>query len=92
MLLGPVFRAELVRTARRRRYYFLRVLYGLALLFLVWTYFESLRVSLERRGGRPLLGDLAHFAKQTFVALAVLQLATILALVPALFGGVLPLA
>ena len=89
MLLGPVFRAELVRTARRRRYYFLRVLYGLALLFLVWTYFESLRVSLERRGGRPLLGDLAHFAKQTFVALAVLQLATILALVPALFGGVI---
>ena len=42
MLLGPVFRAELVRTARRRRYYLLRVVYGFALLLLVWVSYLGL--------------------------------------------------
>ena len=35
MLLGPVFRAELLRTARRRRYYAIRLIYGLLLLAII---------------------------------------------------------
>ncbi len=43
MLLGPVFRGELIRTARRRHYYSLRVGYGLVLLLVIWLNFQSLR-------------------------------------------------
>jgi ABC-type transport system involved in multi-copper enzyme maturation permease subunit len=63
MLLGPVFRAELLRTARKRHYYFLRVVYGIVLLMILWL--------------------------NTFVWFMGVQLATILVLVPTLFGGVI---
>jgi hypothetical protein len=89
MLLGPVFRAELIRTSRRRRYYVLRVVYGIALLVLVWMKYMGLISRAEVRGGRPLISDVAEFALSTFLAFAVLQLATILVIVPALFGGVI---
>ena len=36
MLPGPVFNVELITTARRPRYYAFRVVYGLAILLLVW--------------------------------------------------------
>jgi ABC-type transport system involved in multi-copper enzyme maturation permease subunit len=83
MLMGPVFRAELLRTSRQRRYYALRLVYGLVLLALVWTGYEQLR------DHRPVIStaDLASFAMSTFVAFAVLQLVTVLLLVPPLFGG-----
>jgi len=89
MLLGPVFRAELIRTARRRHYYFLRVVYGFALLLLFWVNFQSLQTTTAWRGGRPLIEDFAAFAFSTFVWFMGVQLATILILVPALFGGVI---
>lgn len=89
MLLGPVFRAELVRTARRRRYYVLRFLYGAALLFLVSVSYISLADLATLRGGKPLISDVARFAFETFVQFALLQLVTIVALVPLLFGGVI---
>jgi ABC-type transport system involved in multi-copper enzyme maturation permease subunit len=89
MLLGPVFRAELIRTARRRRYYLLRVGYGLILLFLIWEHHVGLVAEAEMRGGLPSIADVANFATQTFVAFAAVQISVILALVPALFGGVI---
>jgi ABC-type transport system involved in multi-copper enzyme maturation permease subunit len=89
MLLGPVFRAELLRTARRRHYYFLRSLYGVVLLMIVWLNYESLVMMARERGGKPLIADFAAFAMTTFVWFAGVQLATILILVPALFGGVI---
>ena len=33
MLFGPIFHSELLMTARRKRYYAARVLYGVALLY-----------------------------------------------------------
>src|SRR5262249_16514074 len=83
MLMGPVFRAELLRTARQRRYYVLRLVYGLVLLLLVWTGYEQMR------WGQPVvsLADVAGFATTTFVSFAVVQLVTVLLLVPAVFGG-----
>jgi ABC-type transport system involved in multi-copper enzyme maturation permease subunit len=83
MLMGPVFRAELLRTSRQRRYYALRLIYGLLVLALVWTGYEELR----RR--RPVIStpEVASFAMSTFAAFGVLQLITVLLLVPPLFGG-----
>jgi ABC-type transport system involved in multi-copper enzyme maturation permease subunit len=89
MLLGPVFRAELLRTARKRHYYFLRVVYGIVLLMILWLNFEQLLVMAQIRGGKPLIADFAEFAMKTFVWFMGVQLATILVLVPTLFGGVI---
>ena len=89
VLLGPVFRAELVRTPRRSRYYTLRVIYGLVLIFLLWANYQNLLSIAERRGGDPLITDYSDFALTTFTWFASVQLATILMLIPALFGGVI---
>jgi ABC-type transport system involved in multi-copper enzyme maturation permease subunit len=37
MLPGPLFRVDLVATSRRTRYFVLRIIYGLLLLFFLWT-------------------------------------------------------
>ena len=89
MLLGPVFRAELLRTARKRHYYSLRTVYAIILLLIVWSNFQGLLERAETRGGSPLIDDFAEFALNTFLWFAGVQLATILILVPALFGGVI---
>ena len=83
MLMGPVFRAELLRTGRQKRYYALRLIYGLVLLVLVWTAYEQLRWRLAV----IKLADVAQFAATTFMAFGVVQLITVLLLVPAVFGG-----
>jgi ABC-2 family transporter protein len=87
MLLGPVFRAELVRTPRRRRYYSLRVVYGIVLIFLIWANYYDLRERAAFRGGDPSIDDMSRFALTTFIWFASVQLGTILLLVPSLFGG-----
>jgi ABC-type transport system involved in multi-copper enzyme maturation permease subunit len=89
MLLGPVFRAELLRTARRQHYYSLRVIYGMVLLLILWSNYERLLDMAGVRGGKLLIADSAEFALTTFAWFAGVQLATILILVPTLFGGVI---
>jgi ABC-type transport system involved in multi-copper enzyme maturation permease subunit len=83
MLLGPIFRAELLRTARRRRYYVMRLFYGMLLLFVIWTGYES----ATRWSSTITIDKAAEFAFNTFATFAVVQLITILVLIPALFGG-----
>ena len=39
--LGPVMRYELITTSRRRRYYVLKVVYGLVLLAQLWMLFRD---------------------------------------------------
>src|SRR5262245_35780463 len=87
MLLGPVFRAELIRTPRRRRYYVLRVVYGLALLVLVWLNYLDMMVMARYRGGLVWISEAASFALSTFRAFAIVQVVTLFFLIPALFGG-----
>jgi ABC-type transport system involved in multi-copper enzyme maturation permease subunit len=83
MLLGPVFRAELLRTARRARYYVLRLLYGGLLLLVVWAIYD------DRFHGRSTISirQVAEYAGATFYTFAIVQLVTVLVLVPALFAG-----
>jgi ABC-type transport system involved in multi-copper enzyme maturation permease subunit len=83
MLMGPVFRSELLRTARRGRYYLLRALYGALLLLVVWGGYEG---TFAGRTGVPLK-QVASFAEKTFVTFAVVQLVTVLVLIPPLYGG-----
>lgn len=83
MILGPIFRAELLRTARRRRYYALRTLQGLLLLFIIWMSYQRMnpdQVTLT-------IDEAANFARETFESFAVIQLVAILLIIPALFGG-----
>jgi ABC-type transport system involved in multi-copper enzyme maturation permease subunit len=83
MLLGPVFRSELLRTSRRLRYYVMRLLYGMLLLFIIWTAYES-----TLRGRLTVsISEAATFAQNTFITFSIVQLITILLLIPALFGG-----
>jgi ABC-type transport system involved in multi-copper enzyme maturation permease subunit len=85
MLMGPIFRSELLRTARRKRYYMLRVLYGLLLLLLIWARYER-KIPLD---GVMTIADVAAFAGETFIMFAVVQMVTVLLLIPPLFGGVI---
>ena len=99
MLLGPVFRAELLRTARRRRYYVLRFFYGLLLLFIIWAGYEAeIRTAsvasvgpggelIVQRSSTVTIDQAARFAENMFIRFAVVQLVAILLLIPALFGG-----
>ena len=48
--LGPVMRYELITTSRRRRYYFIRVIYGLLLLGQLWMLFRSVGSQPSDRG------------------------------------------
>ncbi len=59
-------------------------LYGLVLLMLVWTAYEQLRWRLT---GDQRWRTSRSSPRTTFIAFAVLQLITVLLLVPAVFGG-----
>jgi ABC-type transport system involved in multi-copper enzyme maturation permease subunit len=84
MAIGPVFRFELVRTARRRRFFVARFLIG-AILFvmLVWAF-------VSQFGWRALgltrfsLHDLADFGYGVVASILTIQAGLVLVLAPAL--------
>jgi ABC-type transport system involved in multi-copper enzyme maturation permease subunit len=83
MLMGPVFRSELLRTARRPRYYTLRLVYGAILLLLVWSGYQQ-----SFGGSRTAsIARVAMFAADTFFIFAIVQLVTAFVLIPPLFAG-----
>ncbi len=90
MLPGPVFNVELVTTARRRRYYAVRVGYGLSLLAILWQNYRSLiGWDDSRAGGEFSSNQLAGFARETFQGLMIVQGIAVLALTPAMVAGVI---
>lgn len=84
--LGPVLRYELITTARRRRYYLARVVYGAALLALLWGEFGQWEFR-HPAGSAPEV--LHEFAESTFIAFARVQFVAMLFLIPALSAGVI---
>jgi len=87
MLLGPLFRVEMVTVARRRRYFVLRVVYGLLALFILWVSYTNLR-SFAAGGAESIsIRQGAHLATEFFVAFSWLQIIAILAVGPALSVG-----
>jgi ABC-type transport system involved in multi-copper enzyme maturation permease subunit len=84
MLLGPIFRVELVSVARRRRYFVLRVLYALLILFVLWTTYSS---AYYLRSGQPSIRASAMLAAGFFVSFSWLQVLSILLVGPAMAAG-----
>lgn len=83
MILGPVFRSELMRTARRKRYYILRFVYGAVLLAPFWNAYEGTFAGANT--AKTAAGT--RFAEGTIFVFALLQLVTVIVLIPPLFGG-----
>ena len=86
MLLGPVFNAELMTTARRARYYIVRFLYGGIILFTIYTTYES-NSYYYRATGEMQLSQMAGFGVSMFTSFAILQLVVVILLTPALVAG-----
>lgn len=83
MLLGPIFSLELLTCARRGRYYLLRVLYALVLLFTLAVTYETAYAR------RPFAGihGVANVARDFFSAFGFVQLSAVLLLGPAMVAG-----
>jgi ABC-type transport system involved in multi-copper enzyme maturation permease subunit len=84
--LGPVVRYELITTARRGRFYIARVVYGLCLLFLLFTRFQEFNARHPQGG---TVEEVQTFAEATFISFAGAQGAALLCLIPALVAGVI---
>ncbi|MDC0936844.1 ABC transporter permease subunit [Pirellulales bacterium] len=85
MLLGPIFHFEAVTAARRPRYFLLRSLYGVIILLLLWSAYET---STAFSRGRPTsIQQAARVSTTLFGSLSWLQLLAILAVGPALAVG-----
>ena len=87
MPLGPVFNAELLTTARRPRYYVIRFLYGLIILFQIYLSYESSARWYGNGQGELLIGQMAQFGQQIFITFAIVQAVVVVLLTPALVGG-----
>jgi ABC-type transport system involved in multi-copper enzyme maturation permease subunit len=87
MLLGPVFNAELLTTARRARYYVIRFLYGLIILFQIYLSYQA-NSWRSGFGTRELsIQEMADLGQQVFGSFAVVQTVVVVLLTPALVGG-----
>lgn len=80
-MLGPLFRAELLRTSRRRAWYTLRVLHGLVLLFLLWLGYRASFVQA------PTIASVARFAEQASATIGLVQAFVLLIMIPPVFAG-----
>src|SRR5262245_15218939 len=92
-LLGPVFRHDLVRTARRGRPFLLRGAYaGAMLLALAVVYSRWFRAGAESpwqgwAGGALAVGDLAAFANTCFTVFLAVQFLGVFLLTPIYTAG-----
>jgi ABC-type transport system involved in multi-copper enzyme maturation permease subunit len=84
--LGPVVRYELITTARRGRFYLVRVVYGLFLLATLYTLFVNWEAGHPAGGTIP---EVHHFAEDAFIRFAYVQGLALLCVIPALVAGVI---
>jgi ABC-type transport system involved in multi-copper enzyme maturation permease subunit len=86
-MLGPVFQAELLTTARRARYYAIRAIYVMAILCVLWSSYESTFGFASTGASTFPVSYMTQFARQLFSSFAVTQAITVLAITPALVAG-----
>lgn len=87
-LMGPIFAKEMVEMARRKRYYFNRVLYGSALLFALFTIWDSYQWRIHYQGGQSYR-LMARMAEDLFLAVSWVQLGAVFLFVPVFLCGVI---
>lgn len=85
-VLGPVFYFDLVRLARRRRYFVLRTAYSVLLASLLMLLFFSDYVSGRARQSAQALADVSE---QFFYVIVFIQMTAIFCLTPAYTAGAL---
>jgi ABC-type transport system involved in multi-copper enzyme maturation permease subunit len=86
MGLGPVFHFERITTARRARYYGLRVVYGLFLFYALWQEYLSWRWMSP---AVATIKNMSLFAQAAFLGFAGGQGFALLVLTPAMVAGVI---
>ncbi|HEV3163216.1 MAG TPA: ABC transporter permease subunit [Isosphaeraceae bacterium] len=86
MLPGPVFQWELIRTARKPRFFWLRTLYGLILLFLIWQNYAVMSLALSSQFGGFELQILSVLGPTMFYMFASVQLLAVVILTPTAFA------
>jgi len=89
MLPGPVFNVELVATARRARYYFVRAFFGLILLYLLWQSYQAAFWWRYRNGQTISIAEISRFASTTFMTIIAAELFGVLILTPTLVAPVI---
>jgi ABC-type transport system involved in multi-copper enzyme maturation permease subunit len=90
-MLGPVFRFELITTARRKRYFVARFVYGMLLLFSLCSQYDigPWSANIAFRVAPDSIDELSQFAQRMFTALAWAQGVALIGLIPALLAGVI---
>jgi ABC-type transport system involved in multi-copper enzyme maturation permease subunit len=86
MIPGPVFSFELLTTARRVRFYVMRVAYALGLLVVFWSIYAGWSGVAE---STLTPKEMTWFAVVCFCSVAVAQVVLVLVLTPALVAGVI---
>jgi ABC-type Na+ efflux pump permease subunit len=87
MFPGPVFHLELRRIARRKRYYLLLTLYGLLLLWVVWS--NQPQPPMPSPSARLSILYSEYAGKSLFQTYATWQLVMVVLLTPGLVAGVI---
>ncbi|NOY41158.1 MAG: ABC transporter permease subunit [Planctomycetes bacterium] len=87
MLLGPIFRVELVTLARRRRYFLLRVVYGMLMLLVLWGAYSQTRTFAGNEQEKMSIQTGQKIATALFMSFSWLQIFSILAIGPAMAVG-----
>jgi ABC-type transport system involved in multi-copper enzyme maturation permease subunit len=86
LIPGPVFNFELLTTARRGRFYFMRAAYALILLLIFWAIHAGWSAEV---GVEPSANEISWLAVTCFCSVALAQVVLVLALTPALVAGVI---
>jgi len=87
MLLGPIFQVEMVSTARRRRYFALRIVYAVLILFVLWVSYENTHAWSYYGNSTSSIQQGTRLAAHFFYSFSWLQMLTILVVGPALSVG-----
>lgn len=82
-MLGPIFAIEMVTSARRTRYFMVRVLYAVALLFALFITYQSTVAYTRIR----TIGQAANVAGNFFYSFSTLQLLAVVMVGPAMAAG-----
>ena len=86
MLLGPVFQSDMVATARRGRYFALRVLFAAGLLLCLYFCYEGV-TNWNNSSGKLSIREASSLASGFFQAFAWLTMLTAMVITPAVSAG-----